>query len=269
MLFYSKIREAYNINDEVLHKNGIGSAVAGLAQQQYNDLLCDENGAVEELEQPSSTMETNNRTGIEENGVTNSVVSSEETGEQEHDVLQDGLSLAVGVDIDVNNDNISAYDEPLDVDIVGYVEEEVHETVKEMANTHEEGSSNINNSKVNGDVINEEKQKESDGKQDFEQLESTQSSQPVSSSSSSYNPSPVAHRKGTRVSVHRELDVNYDQSTAENGNVRLYHMMRYCVVSHDAILCHAMSSLHHIIIYVIIASLCHHCIIWCHNCIIM
>ena len=207
-------------NDEMLHKNGIGSA-AGLAQlQQYNDLFCDEDGA---MEQPSSTMETD-RTGIRENGVANSEVS-EEIEEEEQQGLQDGLNSVAGVDIDVNND---AYDEPLDMEPVDYVQEELYETVKEAEKTHEEGSSSSSSSSnniVDNDMNNEGKQKELesvDGKQDFEQLESTQSSQPVSSSSSSYNSSPVAHRKGTRVSVHRELDVNYEQSTTDTANVRLY-----------------------------------------------
>ena len=217
---------AYHLSDDRLHKNGMGSAGAGgsagvgLAQlQQYNDLYCDEDG--HHLEQPSSTMETD-RTGIEENGVADSVVS-EEAGEEEQQGLQDGLNSTAGVDLDVNNDNNTAYDEPLDMEPVDYVQEEIYETVKEAENTHEAGFSNSD--KVDNVINGEEKQKELesvDGKQDFEQLESTQSSQPVSSSSSSYNPSPVAHRKSTRVSVHRELDVNYEQSTTDNGNVRHY-----------------------------------------------
>lgn len=218
LLFYSKIRVAYHFNDDGLHKNGMGSA--GLAQlQQYNDLYCDE--GVDQLEQPSSTMEID-RTAIEENVVANLVVS-EETGEEEQQGLQDGVNSAAGVDIDISNDDNIAYDDPLDMEPVDYMQE-LHETVEETENTHETDISNSSN------VMNsEEKQKElesGDGKQDSEQLESTQSSQPVSLSSSSYNPSPIAHRKSTRVSVHRELDVNYEQSTTDNSSVRilLHHL---------------------------------------------
>ena len=205
---------AYHFNDDRLqHKNGVGSAGAGLAQlQQYNDLYCDE--GMDQLEQPSSTMETD-RTAIEENGVANSVVS-EEAGEEEQQGLQDGLSSAAAVDLDVNNDDNIAYDEPLDMQPVDYIQEELCETVNEAENTQETGISNINDIVMNSD----KKQENVDGKQDSEQLESTQSSQPVSSSSSSYNPSP-AQRKSTRVSVHRVLDVNYEQSTTDNGNVRI------------------------------------------------
>ena len=103
--------------------------------------------------------------------------------------------------------------------------EERHETVEEVEGRHEEA---FNSNTIDKDVNYEKEQKESESvsdEQELEQLESTQSSQAVSSSLSSCNASASGSRKSTRVSIHRELDVNYEQSTGDNGNVRLYHLM--------------------------------------------
>ena len=100
-----------------------------------------------------------------------------------------------------------------------------HETVEEVEGRHEEA---FNSNTIDKDVNYEKEQKESESvsdEQELEQLESTQSSQAVSSSLSSCNASASGSRKSMRVSIHRELDVNYEQSTGDNGNVRLYHLM--------------------------------------------
>ena len=139
-----------------------------------------------------------------------------------NDRISDNGNSAMGIDVDANDDCISI---PLDMDGVVYEQGELHETAKELEGRQEEAfSSNT----VDKDVNCGKDQRESESvsnKQDLEQIESAQSSQPVSSSSSSYNTNPAGSRKGTRVSVYRELDINYEQSNADNGNVRLYHVM--------------------------------------------
>lgn len=201
---------------------------APLAQQQCNG--SDEDGVV------SSTVE-NDRTGPEEdgskklevNGVVYSVVSEdtgEETGEEEQEEFQRDMN-STDRDVEMNEDSTTAHTnyEPLGVETFDYVQEDHYETNEGTENVNEEEDGN--NNKVDNGISDEEKQKEPEtvsGGQDFEQLESTQSSQPISSLSSSYNPSPTAHKKGMMVSVHRELDTNYERST-DNNNVRLYHVM--------------------------------------------
>ena len=198
----------------------MGSGTATAQQRQHNG-TSDEDGVV------SSTVETNgteikgggNRK-LEVNGIVYSVVS-EETGE-EQERQADMISAQGEARMDVDN-NAIAYntpDETFNIEPFDYAQEELYETTDRTESTGGEETSSVSNNEI---VNNKEKQMESEtvyGEQSFEQMESTQSSQLTNSSSSSYNPSPVVHKKGVRVSVHRELDADYERST-DNSNVRL------------------------------------------------
>ena len=212
-VFYSKIREAYHIPNDTQHRNGMGSS-STMAQHNGSD----DYGVVSStVETDGTEIEDDGSKKLEVNGIVYSVVSedAEEEEERQGDIIS--AQGETGMDMDNNITAFNIADEGFHIEAFDHAQEEHYETIDRVVSTGEEEP--ISNNEVIG---NKEKQKELEtinDEQSFEQMESTQSSQP-SSSSSGYSPSPSAYKKGARVSIHRELDADYERST-DNSNVRL------------------------------------------------
>lgn len=198
----------------------MGSGTA-MAQQRQHNGTSDEDGVVSStVETDGTEIKAGGNKKLEVNGIVYSVVS-EETEEEER---QADMISALGdtrMDMDDNAMLYNAPDEGFHIETFDYPQEELYEAIDRIQNTGDEEASSVSNNEI---VNNKEKQKDIEtinGEPSFEQMESTQSSQLTNTSSSSgYNPSPTVHKKGARVSVHRELDADYERST-DNSNVRL------------------------------------------------